>query len=78
MTWHPRLNDEPAHAWFREQVSEGSRADNLNIGLLFVLDAHTLQRSLQVELPFETSGDSTVTAISSTSLFDGGIDGGPH
>ena len=20
MTWHPRLNEEPAHAWFREQV----------------------------------------------------------
>jgi DNA-binding transcriptional LysR family regulator len=25
MTWHPRLNDEPAHAWFREQVRAAAR-----------------------------------------------------
>ena len=25
MTWHPRLNDEPAHAWFREQVRVAAR-----------------------------------------------------
>jgi len=38
---------------------------NLNIGLLFVLDAHTLQREVcKFELPFETSSDTTVTAIS--------------
>jgi DNA-binding transcriptional LysR family regulator len=26
MTWHPRLNEEPAHAWFREQVRLAARA----------------------------------------------------
>jgi len=47
------------------RTSEGSRADNLSIGLLFVLDAHTSQREVcKFELPFETSGKSTVTAIS--------------
>ena len=25
MTWHPRLNEEPAHAWFREQVRVAAR-----------------------------------------------------
>ena len=41
------------------RTSEGSRADNLNIGLLFVLDAHTSQREVcEFELPFETSGDN--------------------
>jgi len=25
MTWHPRLNEEPAHAWFREQVRAAAR-----------------------------------------------------
>jgi DNA-binding transcriptional LysR family regulator len=25
MTWHPRLNEEPAHAWFREQVRLAAR-----------------------------------------------------
>ena len=25
MTWHPRLNEEPAHAWFREQVRIAAR-----------------------------------------------------
>lgn len=25
MAWHPRLNDEPAHAWFREQVRGAAR-----------------------------------------------------
>jgi DNA-binding transcriptional LysR family regulator len=30
MTWHPRLNDEPAHTWFREQVRDA--AGNLSIG----------------------------------------------
>src|SRR5262245_56644778 len=25
MTWHPRLNEEPAHAWFRERVRAASR-----------------------------------------------------
>ncbi len=47
------------------RTSEGSRADNLNIGLLFVLDAHTMQREVcKFELLFETSGDTIVTAIS--------------
>jgi DNA-binding transcriptional LysR family regulator len=26
MAWHPRLNEEPAHAWFREQVRVAARA----------------------------------------------------
>jgi DNA-binding transcriptional LysR family regulator len=26
MTWHPRLKEEPAHAWFREQVRLATRA----------------------------------------------------
>ena len=48
------------------RTSESSRANNLNIRLLFVLDpAHTLQREVpKFELLFETSGDSTVMAIS--------------
>jgi len=25
MTWHPRLNDDPAHTWFREQVRAAAR-----------------------------------------------------
>ena len=25
MTWHPRLNEEPSHAWFREQVRVAAR-----------------------------------------------------
>lgn len=25
MVWHPRLNEEPAHAWFREQVRVAAR-----------------------------------------------------
>ena len=25
MTWHPRLNEEPAHAWFREQMRVAAR-----------------------------------------------------
>jgi DNA-binding transcriptional LysR family regulator len=25
MTWHPRLNEEPAHAWFREQLRVAAR-----------------------------------------------------
>ena len=25
MTWHPRLNEEPAHAWFREHVRVAAR-----------------------------------------------------
>jgi DNA-binding transcriptional LysR family regulator len=25
MTWHPRLNEEPAHAWFREQVRAAAK-----------------------------------------------------
>jgi DNA-binding transcriptional LysR family regulator len=25
MTWHPRLNEDPAHAWFREQVRIAAR-----------------------------------------------------
>ena len=25
MTWHPRLNEEPAHAWFRDQVRVAAR-----------------------------------------------------
>ena len=25
MPWHPRLNDEPAHTWFREQVTGAAR-----------------------------------------------------
>jgi DNA-binding transcriptional LysR family regulator len=25
MAWHPRLNEEPAHAWFREQVRVAAR-----------------------------------------------------
>jgi len=25
MAWHPRLNQEPAHAWFREQVRRAAR-----------------------------------------------------
>jgi DNA-binding transcriptional LysR family regulator len=25
MTWHPRLNEDPAHAWFREQVRATAR-----------------------------------------------------
>jgi DNA-binding transcriptional LysR family regulator len=25
MTWHPRLNEEPAHAWFRERVRIAAR-----------------------------------------------------
>src|SRR5262252_10214102 len=25
MTWHPRLNDEPAHTWFHEQVRAAAR-----------------------------------------------------
>jgi len=25
MTWHPRLNDDPAHTWFREQVRTAAR-----------------------------------------------------
>ena len=34
-------------------MSADSRADNLNIALLFVLDAHTLQREVcKFELPF--------------------------
>jgi DNA-binding transcriptional LysR family regulator len=26
MTWHPRLNEEPAHVWFREQVRKAARS----------------------------------------------------
>ena len=25
MTWHQRLNEEPSHAWFREQVRVAAR-----------------------------------------------------
>jgi DNA-binding transcriptional LysR family regulator len=25
MAWHPRLTNEPAHAWFREQVRQAAR-----------------------------------------------------
>jgi hypothetical protein len=34
-------------------TSKGSGAGNLNVGLLFVLDAHTMQREVcRFELPF--------------------------
>jgi hypothetical protein len=39
------------------RTSESSRANNLNIGLLFVLDAHTLQREVPLAGSLEESGD---------------------
>jgi hypothetical protein len=67
MTWHPRLNEEPARAWFREQVRVAART--IGPRLVFVFDAHTMQREVyKFELPLEASGDSTVRAISTRHL----------